>query len=114
MKVFFRVKTSEVEEIATEKWYNRWLDLLARMLLPGPDFHCVGFWYFGDFCHIFLPNIGKDQINVLPSGHRAPGIVPYGKSGAGYCIMFTKKMLDEGLTLQLLGQKLLISPGLYM
>ena len=26
LKVFFRVKTSEVEEIFIEKWYNRWLD----------------------------------------------------------------------------------------
>ena len=40
-EVFFRVKTSEVEEIVIEKWYNRWLDLLASMLLPGPDLHCV-------------------------------------------------------------------------
>ena len=38
----FRVKTSKVEEIAIEKWYSRWLDLLASMLLPGPDLHCVG------------------------------------------------------------------------
>ena len=42
MKIFFCVKTSEVEEIAIEKWYNRWLDVLTRMLLLGPDLHCVG------------------------------------------------------------------------
>ena len=90
MKVFFRVKTRKVEEIATEKWYNRWLDLLASMLLPGPDLHCV--WYFGDFRNIFLPNVGKDQTNVLPSEHRALGTVAYRKSGTGYCIVFIKRV----------------------
>ena len=32
----------------------------------------------------------------------------------GYCIMFIKKKLDEGLTSQLIEQKPLISPRLYM
>ena len=39
---FFRVKTSEVEEIVIKKYYNRWFDLLTRMLLLGPDLHCAG------------------------------------------------------------------------
>ena len=47
-------------------------------------------WYFGDFRNIFLPIIGEDQINVLPSERRAPGSVPFGKFGLGYCIMFIK------------------------
>ena len=48
--------------------------------------------YFGDFRNIFPPNIGEDQTNVLPSKSRAPGTVPFGKSGPGYCIMFIKKV----------------------
>ena len=78
----------------------------------GPDLHCVGPRYYGNFRKIFSPNLRKDQINVLPSECRAPGTAPYGKSGPGYCIMFIK-MLDEGLTMQVLGQKPLISPRLY-
>ena len=39
LKVFFRVKTGKVEEIFIGKWYNGWLDLLASMLLLGPDLH---------------------------------------------------------------------------
>ena len=42
LKVFFRVKISEVEETVIEKWYNRWLDLLTSMLLLRPDLHWVG------------------------------------------------------------------------
>ena len=66
------------------------------MLLPGPDLHCASPWQFGDFYDIFLPNIGKGQKKALPSEHGAPGILRYGKSGVGYCIMFIKR-LDEGL-----------------
>ena len=42
LKVVFRVKTSEVEEIVIKKWCKRWLDLLTSMLLLGPGLHCVG------------------------------------------------------------------------
>ena len=49
---------------------------------------------------------------VLPSERRAPGSVLYGKYGRGYCITFIKR-LNEGVRQQLLGQKPLISPGLY-
>ena len=31
-----------VEEIALEKWYDRWLVLLTSMLFFGPDLHCKG------------------------------------------------------------------------
>ena len=41
------------------------------------------------------------------------GPVPYGKSSPGYCITFIKR-LNEGLRKQLLGQKPLISPGLFI
>ena len=42
-----------------------------------------------------------------------PGAVPYGKYGADYSIMFIKS-LNEGLGLQFLGQKPLISLWLYV
>ena len=31
------------------------------MLLPGRIYIAWGPWLFGDFCNIFLPNIGEDQ-----------------------------------------------------
>ena len=31
------------------------------MLLPGRIYIALGPWHFGDFCNIFLPNIGEDQ-----------------------------------------------------
>ena len=37
-------------------------------------------------------NIGKDQTKVLLSERVAPGTVPYGKSGPGYCITFIKSL----------------------
>ena len=49
LKVIFYVTTSKVGEIVIEKWSNRWLDLLASMLLPGPDLNCLEplvFWGF--------------------------------------------------------------------
>ena len=52
----------------------------------------------GDFRYIFLLNIGETKKKILPSERGAPGIVPYAKSLAGYCIMFIKR-LDEGLRL---------------
>ena len=77
------------------------------------DLHCMGPLHFRDFCNIFQPNVGEDQINVLPSKRRAPGTVPYGKSGPDYCIKFIKKLIQyEGLRWQLSGQNPLISPGL--
>ena len=44
---------------------------------------------------------------------QVPGNEPYGKYGASYCITLIKS-LDEGLRLQLLEQKPLISPWLYI
>ena len=73
------------------------LSLLA-MLLLGPNLHVLGPWHFGDFCNIFLPNIGEDQktSHHLSAGPLA-GIVPcYDKSDPGYCITLIKR-LDEGL-----------------
>ena len=61
------------------------------MLFPGWIYIARDPWYFGDFRNIFLPNIGEDQ---KKSYHLSTG--PYGKSGAGYCIMFIKRF-DEGL-----------------
>ena len=83
------------------------------MLLLGPDLHYVGPLVLWGFSQHFSAKytVGEDQINVLSSERKALGTVPYGKSDPGYCIMF-KKRLDEGLTLQLLGQKPLISPTL--
>ena len=37
----FSRKNQEVEEIVIKKWYNRWLDLFASMLVPGPNLHCM-------------------------------------------------------------------------
>ena len=31
------------------------------MLLPGRIYFVLGPWHFGDFCSIFLPNVGEDQ-----------------------------------------------------
>ena len=64
------VKTGEVGgellDCYIEKWYNRWLGLLT-MLLPGRIYIALGPWHFGDFCNIFLPNIGEDQTNLTIS-----------------------------------------------
>ena len=78
------------------------------MLFLGRIYIARGPWLLGDFCNIFLPNISEDQKSptIWALGH---GAVPYGKSGAGYCITFVES-LDEDLRLQFLGQKLLISP----
>ena len=67
--------------IFTVKWYNRWLRLLI-MLLPGQIYIALGPWHFGDFCKIFLPNIGKtkqksNDFRVGPLAGTAPY---YGKS----------------------------------
>ena len=43
-----------------EKWYNRWLRLLA-VLFPGQINIAQRSWHFGDFCNIFFSNIGEDQ-----------------------------------------------------
>ena len=49
-----------------EKWYisghahSPCYIVLRIYIARGP-------WYFGDFCYIFLPNLGEDQEKVLPS-----------------------------------------------
>ena len=45
--------------------------------IAGPDLHRAGPWQFGDFCNIFLPNIGEDQkksydLSVGPVAGTAP------------------------------------------
>ena len=84
------------------------------MSLPESDLHWVGPWHLGNFCYSFLPNIGEDQKQKksyqLSAGTQA---LCHGKSGPGYCIAFIKR-LDQGLRLQLLKQKPLISPRLYI
>ena len=76
------------------------------MLFLGRIYIAGGHWHLGDFCNIFLPNISEDQ--------KSPTVWALGpKYGAGYCITFIKS-LDEGLRLQFLGQKPLISPWLYV
>ena len=54
--------------------------------------------HFGNFCNIFLPNIGEDQkkSHHLSAGLLAGTMPYYGKSGPGYCITFIKR-LDESL-----------------
>ena len=37
------------------------------MLIPDQIYIARGLWHFGDFCNIFMPNIGEDQKEVLPS-----------------------------------------------
>ena len=37
------------------------------MLFLGRIYIARDPWYFGDFCNIFLPNIGEDQEKVLSS-----------------------------------------------
>ena len=83
---------------------------LTKHVIFGPDLPCADSLHFEDFCNIFLPNISEDQ---KKSYYLSAGLstVPYGKYGAGYCIMFIKS-LGEGLRYQLLEQKPLISPWL--
>ena len=82
------------------------------MLFPGRIYIARGPWHLGDFCNIFRPNVSEDQKSptIWALG---PGSLPYCKYGAGYGITFIKS-LDEGLRKQLLGQKPLISPWLYV
>ena len=82
------------------------------MLFPGLVYFVRGPSHFADFCNIFLPDISEDQKSPTTRA-RGPGTVPYGKYGAGYCITFIKS-LDEGLRWQLLEQKPLILPWLYV
>ena len=61
------------------------------MLLPGRIFIAGGPCHFGDFCNIFLPNVGEDQKKVSSSEREAPGNVPfYGKSGLSFALRTEK------------------------
>ena len=79
-----------------EKWYNRMMATLTNHIIGWGGSTLCKPLAIGDFYDVFLPNIGKGQKEVVPSEHRAPGILPYGKSGPGCCITFIKR-LDEGL-----------------
>ena len=61
---------------------TRWLRLLT-MLFPGRIYIALGPWHFGDFCNIFMPNIGEDQKKPydFSSGLLAGTALCYGKSG---------------------------------
>ena len=79
------VKPARLEvkyRIVIEKWYNRWLRLLTVLLL-GRIYIALGPWHFGDFCNIFLPNIGEDQKKSydFSSGPLAGTTSYYSKSG---------------------------------
>ena len=53
------------------------------MLLPGRIYIALDPWHFGDFCNIFLPNVGEDQKKSygFSSGPIAGTASYYGKSG---------------------------------
>ena len=55
------------------------------MLLPGRIYIALDPLHFGEFCKIFLPNIGEDQRNSdeLSAGPLAGTAPYYGKSGPG-------------------------------
>ena len=68
------------------------------MLFPGRIYIALGFWHFGDFRNIFLPNVGEDQKKSydISAGPVAGTALYYGKSGPDKCITLTKR-LDVGL-----------------
>ena len=65
------------------------------MLFPGRIYIARRSWHFGDFYHIFLPNLSEDKKSST-NWARGPGTVPYGKYGTGYYMTFIKS-LNEGL-----------------
>ena len=44
-----------------EKWYNRMMVTLTNHIIARAGSTLHEPLYFGDFCDIFLPNIGKGQ-----------------------------------------------------
>ena len=84
---------------------------LTKRIIPGPDLHCARPLALSGFLQHLPAKFSKDQ---KKSYHLCAG--PWRcaicKDGADYCITFIKS-LDEGLRLQFLGQKLLISPWLF-
>ena len=77
------------------------------MLLPSAPVTLGFSQHLPDKYHRWKPK------KVLPLEHWAPGTIPYDKTGPCYCnVLITR--LDEGMRLQLLGQKPLILPGLYI
>ena len=81
-----------------EKWYNRWLRLLATLFPPNLQ---RILWGAPGTLRIIATSSCQIQVKtknkVLSSNRGAPGTVPFGKSGPGYCIIFKKKF-DEGLS----------------
>ena len=81
---------------------------LTQHVIPGPDLHCAGPLALGGFLQ-HLPAKYKCQVKTKKSHiFCAQGLdaVPYGKSGAGYCITFIKS-LDEGPELAIFRTKTL-------
>ena len=83
------------------------------MLLPGRIYIARGPLALRGFLQHLLAKYKRRPKKVLLSERGGPGTVPYDKYGAGYCITSIKR-LDEGLRKQLLEQKPLISPWLYV
>ena len=78
------------------------------MLFWGRIYIVRGPWHLEDFCNIFLPNLSEDQekLHYLSAGpwHCAIWQIRH------WLLHSVHKSLDEGLRLQLFGQKPLISP----
>ena len=59
---------------------------LTNHVIAGLNLHrALGPWHFGDFCNIFLPNVGEDHKKSYDfSAGPLAGTAPYcGKSGLG-------------------------------
>ena len=74
------------------------------MLLSGPGLDYAGPLLCWEFSQQLPAKHRQRPKKVLPTERGAPGTVPCGKSGPGYCITFIQR-LDEGLRLQRLEQK---------
>ena len=44
-------------------------------VIAGSDLHRAGLWHFGDFCNIFLPNLGEDQKKSLTISARGVWLI---------------------------------------
>ena len=85
---------------------------LTKHVVTGPDLHSAGPLALSGFLQHLPAKFSEDQKKFyhLSAG---PWHCAKCKDGAGYCITFIKS-LDESLRLQFLGQKLLISPWLFV
>ena len=100
------------DELSLKNGTIKWLRLLT-MLLTGRIYIARGPRHFGEFCKVFLPNLGEDQKKSLTIRKGGPWHSAICKSAPGYYIMSIKSLHDD-LRYQLLGQKPLISPGFHL